>query len=149
MVQVHLPRPFSVLIRVTTKQVGDIAEAAVMAALLKAGKSVLVPFGDRSRYDLAIDNGDGTITRIQVKSGRMRNGVVQFNTVSTTRQNGRRVSTDYTGQIEMFAVYEPRSDAVYLVPASECAKGIGGLRLLPPKLNHPSIRYAKDFQLGC
>ena len=132
----------------TTKQTGDISEATVTAALLRAGKSVLIPFGDRSRYDVALDD-NGKLVRIQVKTGWVRNGVLTFKTVSSTRQNGKRVETDYRGQIELFAVCSP-SGEVYLVPPDQCGRGVGYLRLSAPKLkgNKKSIRYAKDFILG-
>ena len=39
-----------------SKSVGDITQSQVMAALLKHGKNVLMPFGDNCRYDLVVDD---------------------------------------------------------------------------------------------
>lgn len=132
-----------------TKQTGDISEAAVVAALLKLGKSVLIPFGDRSRYDVALDE-DGKLVRVQVKTGWRRGGLLVFKTVSSTRQSGRRIDTPYGGQIEMFAVYNRDTDQIYMVPVGKCGTGYGYLRLDEPKKrsNQTRIRYAKDFLLG-
>ena len=44
------------------------------AALIEAGYAVSKPFGENQRYDLVIDDGE-TLARVQVKTGRLRNGV--------------------------------------------------------------------------
>jgi len=66
------------------------------------------------RYDLAIDNGDGTVARIQCKTGILRDGVISFNVAS---MDGRRpYGVPYLGQIEAFGVFCPQNGKVYLVP---------------------------------
>jgi hypothetical protein len=47
-----------------TKRKGDAAEAHVLAALVGAGLTVLVPWGDNARYDLVVDCA-GRFIRIQ------------------------------------------------------------------------------------
>lgn len=42
-----------------TKLVGDVAVAMILAALLKRGQNVLLPFGDRHPYDLVIEDRSG------------------------------------------------------------------------------------------
>lgn len=42
-----------------------------MAALLKSGKKVLMPFGDNCRYDLVVED-DGSFTRINARPGKYR-----------------------------------------------------------------------------
>jgi hypothetical protein len=51
-----------------TTQRGDIAEAYVVAALVGAGHRLLRPLSAACRYDLLIDNEDGSFTRVQCKS---------------------------------------------------------------------------------
>jgi PD-(D/E)XK endonuclease len=46
---------------------GDVAEQAVILALLKAGKTILRPLSNGLRYDLVVDNLDGTFTRVQLQ----------------------------------------------------------------------------------
>ena len=60
-----------------SKSVGDITQSQVMAALLKHGKNVLMPFGDNCRYDLVVEQ-EGLFFRIQCKTGRMSRGAVVF-----------------------------------------------------------------------
>jgi PD-(D/E)XK endonuclease len=45
---------------------GKTGEAVILAALVKLGKSVLIPWGEE-RYDLALDDG-GKLVRIQCKT---------------------------------------------------------------------------------
>jgi hypothetical protein len=65
------------------KRVGDISQAKVMAALVAAGKAVLFPFGENTRYDLVIDEG-GRFVRLQCKTGRLgARGGIKFSTPCT------------------------------------------------------------------
>jgi hypothetical protein len=61
------------------KDVGDRSTLAIMAALQACGYAVLMPFGENTRYDLVIDSG-ARLSRVQCKTGRLRNGSVIFNT---------------------------------------------------------------------
>lgn len=126
-----------------TKTVGEISEAAVLSALLKLGKTVLLPFGENHRFDLATDSGDGKISRIQVKTGRMKNGAVVFPTASTSQ--GRK---GYEGQADSFGIYVPDINKTYLVPVSCVGKTCGHLRI-DPTLNKQKkrVREAKDFEI--
>ena len=104
-----------------------------MSHFIKAGKIVLIPIGDNERYDFVIDE-DGRFRRIQVKTGKVKNGAIEFSTASTNLENGKWVRHGYRGQIDDFAVYCPKLDKVYLVPIDEA----GGqthcsLRLEPAK----------------
>src|SRR5947207_473641 len=49
---------------------GKTSEAVILAALVRLGKSVLIPWGEE-RYDLALDEG-GRLVRIQSKTGHIR-----------------------------------------------------------------------------
>jgi hypothetical protein len=57
---------------------GDLSEFEIATALMRAGKRVLRPLSAGLRYDLAIDGGDGTVIRVQCKTGVLRNGVITF-----------------------------------------------------------------------
>ena len=41
-----------------SKSVGDITQSQIMAALLRRGNKVLMPFGDNCRYDLVVEQED-------------------------------------------------------------------------------------------
>src|SRR5216683_3962132 len=95
---------------------GDVAEQAVVLALLKAGKTVLRPVSNGLRYDVVVDNLDGTFTRIQCKTGTLKcdGGVVRFRprSADARRPNG----VPYHGQIDAFGVHCPQNQQVYFIP---------------------------------
>ena len=126
---------------------GKTSEALILAALVKLGKSVLIPWGEE-RYDLALDEG-GRLVRIQCKTGHIRDGCVCFKTSIT---DARRPLGDggYAGQIDAFAVYCPQIQRVYLVPIEAVRTTIGArLRLEPAKNGQTwNIRWAREFELA-
>jgi len=129
------------------KMIGEKSEGMILAALLRAGKVVLQPFGDNQRYDLVVDE-NGVFVRIQCKTARLLNDgtVLQFETRSTGYDGLHK--RNYRGQIEFFGVYSPDLDKVYLVPVD--AVGIGGahLRLKPPaNRQKKGVRYASEFEM--
>ena len=93
-----------------TNQVGDVSLAAVLTALCKAGKVVLLPWGAGQRYDLVIDE-KGNFSRVQVKTGRLaRDGTaVTFRTANYVKGRFKH----YQGEIELFGVYCPETERVY------------------------------------
>ncbi|MBV8639106.1 MAG: hypothetical protein JO322_13595 [Candidatus Eremiobacteraeota bacterium] len=82
-----------------TKRVRDIAEARVIAALVEAEFQLLLPFGENHRYDIAIDL-EGRFYRVQVKSGRVRRGVIEFNCYSSHTHRGGTSCRRYVGGVE-------------------------------------------------
>jgi hypothetical protein len=91
-----------------------------MTALYSAGFTVLVPFGENTRYDLVIDEGVD-LARVQCKTGRLRNGAVWFSTCSSYahhRSPGARTRT-YIGEVDYFAVHSPETGGVYLIPIQD------------------------------
>ena len=67
-----------------TKQIGDVSTAMVMAALLRKRQNILIPFGDRQRYDLVIESG-GSFMTVQCKTVRFDGEYVVFNLYSVVR----------------------------------------------------------------
>ena len=130
-----------------TKATGDISEAMVIAALLKRGYKVLLPFGEGHRYDLVIDDG-GEFIRIQVKTGRLLgNGSINFKASSTHTHRGGGTAS-YRGQIEYFGVYCADVEQCYLIPVNDVGEAMGYLRVEPTKNNQSAgIRFADDYVL--
>jgi hypothetical protein len=62
-------------------KIGQITEGVILSEFLKYGLTVLTPFGYSHRYDFVVDSGE-KFYRIQCKTGRIRNGAVEFNTCS-------------------------------------------------------------------
>jgi len=101
------------------------------------------------RYDLAIDNGDGTVVRVQCKTGVLARGRIVFRVCSTDAR--RHQGVPYHGEVDAFGVFCPQTRATYLVPMSavgSCAT-MGCLRVDRPKNGQSKrIRYAADFEIG-
>jgi hypothetical protein len=124
---------------------GNAAEASVLTALIKAGFQVLVPFGGGMPFDLAAVLPGGEILRIQVKSGRIRKGCVEFNSASTDHGRGQR---HYRGRADVIAVYEPSLNQVFIVPVDDCPTLRGVLRLERTRNNQQRrVRRAEDYSL--
>lgn len=126
---------------INTKVKGDITEAMVAARLLQFGVAVLKPFGDNQRYDLVTDDGT-KFTRVQCKTGRLRNGCIEFNTKSVG-YGGK--TTSYHGQVDVFGVYCQEVDKVYIVPIEDCGTSNKKLRYEVAKYktkdDYPASKY--------
>lgn len=128
---------------------GDETELAVALALVRAGKRLLRPLSSASRYDLLVDNEDGTFLRIQCKTGRLRNGCIRFGTYSVSGHTtlGKR----YGGQVDAFGVYCPQTGHTYLVPieAFSGVASVGYMRVAPARNGQKRrIRSAEAFVIG-
>src|SRR6516164_9074233 len=125
-----------------TSSIGNKSEAIVLAALVHAGYSTLLPFGGGHPYDIAIDDGD-KVLRVQCKTGRLVKGAVVFPTAIMCRSNAYR---SYRGDVDLFGVYCPGTGQVYLVPIADVGDRAASLRVVQP-LNGQThgIRWAKDY----
>ncbi|CAN5627016.1 hypothetical protein BH10ACT11_BH10ACT11_19360 [soil metagenome] len=123
---------------------GNISESAVLHALVRRGFHVLLPFGDGCPYDLVVGLDDGVLIRVQVKTGRVRQpGSVTFNAYSTDHGRG---PGSYLGLADVFGVYFPPRDSVYLVPVLETGRTEVSLRFAPPRNNQRRrVRQARDY----
>jgi len=131
--------------KMNTKQIGDISQIKVMTRLLQKEYSVSVPFGDNQRYDLIFD--DGSLKRVQCKTGRVKDNAVVFPTASTYAHRGGTRKT-YTDDVDYFGVYCSDNDSVYMIPVEELkdCKASASLRLEPSKNNQiKNVRFAEQF----
>ena len=133
------------------KAKGDRSTLAIMLALSEAGYSVLVPFGENTRYDLAIDDGV-SLKRVQCKTGRLREGAIRFAACSSYAHhpNPRMVVRDYLDQIDYFGVYCPETNGAYLVPVQDAqVRRAGSLRVSAARNGQKrKIRAAADYELA-
>ncbi len=129
----------------STVSQGNAAEAAVLQALTAAGLHVLLPFGDGLAFDLGVVNRDGRVLRVQVKSGRIRKGCVEFNCSSTDHGRGPR---HYRGRADLFAVHLSDTARVFVIPVDDCPSSKGYLRLDAARNNQRRrVRLAADYSL--
>lgn len=129
----------------STAATGNATEAAVLTALASLELTVLIPFGDGEAFDLVAYLGEGRFLRVQCKTARERNGVILFNARTTDHGRGRG---QYAGLADVFGVYAPCTNSVYLVPVADVSTYVHTLRLERPRNNQRRrIRYAADFQI--
>jgi len=129
-----------------TKTKGERTEGIVIAALLKMGKKILIPFGENSRYDVVVEDANG-FSRIQCKTGRLHGSYISFNSCSTgnVRNFDRK---NYRGQVEFFGVYCPQNDNVYLVPVMKANKTETHLVVSASNRCAPTVKlWAKNFKI--
>jgi len=128
-----------------TSQRGNMAEAAIILALTRIGRQVLIPFGDGCKFDLAYIDEDNKLIRVQCKTARYKFGCIHFNTATQTR-GGKRV--DYAGEADMFGVYYEPLDQCYLFPVIGAAKASQALRIEPSKNNQAQgVLWAKEYTI--
>ncbi len=132
------------------KEVGNRSTIAIMHALQLQGYPILVPFGENTRYDLAIEVA-GRLRRVQCKTGRYRNGAVSFATCSSYAHhpNPKTLRRAYTGEIDDFAVFCEQLGTVYLIPIEDVpSRNVATLRVEPPRngqMKH--VRLAAQYEL--
>jgi hypothetical protein len=133
------------------KDVGDRSTLAIILALRLDGYAILLPFGENTRYDLVTDNGS-RLSRVQCKTGRLRDGAVRFATCSNYghHSNPQTARRDYAGQIDEFAVYCPELGSVYLIPIEDVqTRSEGALRVTPPRNGQRrNVRFAAAYELA-
>ncbi len=118
----------------------------VLAALVRHGYDVLIPFGEGQPYDLVVCAGGSTFIRVQCKTAWPAGGCLIFNCRSTDHGRGPQ---SYRGLADVFGVYFPPRQSVYLVPIDGVAEFEGRLRLEPPRNNQRrGIRFAAEFEIG-
>ena len=133
------------------KQIGDRTQLAVMLALTHVGYDVSVPFGENTRYDLVIDR-EAKLSRVQCKTGRLRDGTIRFATCSTYGHlpSPKETRRAYIGEIDHFGVFCPETGGVYLIPIEAVqARTTAYLRVQRPRnAQRRRVRFAADFQIG-
>jgi PD-(D/E)XK endonuclease len=127
--------------------VGQRTEAAILSVLVRRGYRILIPFGVNQRYDLVIAT-DEDFLRVQCKTGRLRDGVIQFSAQSIQSNTRRTRIRDYAGEVDLFAVYCPENEGTYVIPVEEVPSSSMYLRVDPPRnRQHKRVRWAADYEL--
>jgi hypothetical protein len=118
----------------TWKHRGEWAELAFMAEAASRGFNVAKPWGDSSRYDVAVEN-HGRFLRVQVKSTACRQG---RSYACSVRPNlhGRPYKKN---QFDFLAAYVVPEDVWYIIPARLVVHGRMGMVILSPSL--PGHKY--------
>ena len=129
----------------TPSEVGARAELAVAAALIAKGKQVYLPFfASHARIDLLFEDQSGFF-RVQCKTARVHGDVLTFRTCSNTKN----VPRDYVGEVDVFGVYSPDLNQVFLVPITDVPARLCSLRLGPAANGQlKGVHWARDYLLS-
>ena len=116
----------------------------MLNALVRRDFDVLLPFGEGQPFDLVI-HLTGRFLRIQCKTAWPRGGCLIFNCRTTDHGRGPQ---SYAGLADLFGVYFPPTESVYLVPIDAVANFEGRLRLQPARNNQRQrLRLAADYEI--
>ena len=121
---------------------GAVGEAAILSAFVRSGYQVLIPFGEGQPYDLVVATEPGFV-RIQCKTAWLSAGCLLFNAYATDHGRGQQ---SYLGRADLFGIYLPKTEAVYLVPVG-LVPSAARLRLEPTRNGQRArVRLAADFE---
>ena len=132
------------------KDIGDRSTLAIMLALRSHGYGVYTPFGENTRCDLIIEDGEA-LWRVQCKTGRLINGAIAFPTSSSYLHHPHpKISRrDYVGQVDFFGVFCQQTGGVYLVPTGDLPKRQAMLRVEPPRNSQRRfVREAASYEIA-
>jgi hypothetical protein len=111
-------------------------------AFKRDGWTVLEPFGHEQAYDFVVEKG-GEFKRVQSKSGRLSGGSIDVHVCTYGSSGDVRTYSD--DEIEVFGVYCPATDEVYVVPVDEAPNKNMRLRVEPS--NSHNVRMAEEYKL--
>jgi hypothetical protein len=124
---------------------GNSSEGIILAAYLRAGFVVSIPFGNGAAYDLIIDTGE-RLLKIQVKTGWRSRGCLFYKNRRRIRDTSRNGMRKYKAEeFDYLAIYDPQSDAIYVVP-SIMMEADGRLRLEPSQNGQEKlVKWASNY----
>ncbi len=141
-----------------TQEKGLIGYTAILYRLTQLGYEVVLPWNDALGYDLAyLVNKEEThpefktveVVRVQCKVAWLAKdgSYIVFNTATLTNRLTKKRA--YHGIAELFGVYSPDTEKIYMVAVSESGRGSEmKLRRKPTKNSQEKhVRWAKDYEL--
>jgi hypothetical protein len=132
----------------TTKTIGNISEAKVLARLVELQYPVLTPFGDNERYDLVIEDSTGVFKRIQIKTARWNEakGVLVIQTCSSYNHCNRG-KKGYKGEVDFIMAYSPHTGKVYKLKVDDVGETEVYLRIRHDVRVNSKTRFATNYEL--
>lgn len=125
-----------------TNKKGDIGEAYFVLRATEKGYWVGKMPQD-CPYDYVLDRGKG-IERVQVKyRSSSKKGTVQLTSTNTSLSSNR----SYKNYVDQFAVYNPETKEVYLIPANLVTEGSASIFRVDPTKNNQTngVTFINEF----
>jgi PD-(D/E)XK endonuclease len=139
------------MVRLTPSQKGAAAEAAITAAVIQLGFTVLRPLCEGRRYDLIVDL-EPALLRVQCKLARRIGGALSIGlqTCRYTPGAGYIRSSYSPTEIDAIAAHSPELRTSYLIPMEDLSgRRALHLRVEPTGNNQArGINWARDYELG-
>jgi PD-(D/E)XK endonuclease len=133
----------------TPSQKGAAAEAAITAAVIQLGLTVLRPLCEGRRYDLVVDL-EPRLLRVQCKLARLLDGVLSVHLYTSRFTPSGYVTTTYSAEdVDAVGVFSPEIGRCFLIPIAQVAgKRAIHLRLERAKNNQAQrINWAAEYDL--
>lgn len=129
-----------------TKAKGDISEAKALFEFQKRNIPVLLPWGDKERYDMVIELSNHFF-RVQVKTANEeKNGSIICYTRSSHDHTTHKRYYKYVNQVDFFVFYNIQRDIIAIVPIKDIGeKACISLRIAPPKNNQGDVKFFSDY----
>ena len=128
------------------KEIGEVAELAVITACRSLGIQVSVPVGDNAAYDMIIDHSG--LYKCQIKTGRLRDFKIYMPTARyrlNTKGGYRKPYSKY--EVDLFFSYCFENGNVYVIPNLGWKKEIS-FRTIPAANNQSvGVYKAELFEL--
>lgn len=106
--------------------------SSVIEKLIAEDVQVAKPVGS-SRYQLIVEEGDGTMSRMRVKTGWFDGGRIRYQ------------HENLSDRIDFLAIFVPDSDSLYIVPRQAFDSSII-LRVDEPEKRDSRINWAEDYE---
>ena len=133
----------------TPSQKGAAAEAAITAAVIGLGLTVLRPLCEGRRYDLIVDL-EPRLLRVQCKLAKRVGGALAIRLQTSRYTPGGYVFTSYSAdEVDAVGAYSAELSRCFLLPITE-VEGMRGVHLrLDPSGNNQArrVRWADDYEL--
>lgn len=127
----------------TNCRAGEWVQSEVETFLLRNGQVIALVKNASAPYDLVWDRGKERL-RIQVKKGRVRDGVTYF-TVNPRSRNAKGLhAKSYVGKIDAFMVFVPEISKFYLVPIEVAPHGATHMKLASRRASAYEMRFVTD-----
>ena len=129
-----------------TKAKGDISEAKALFEFQKRNIPVLLPWGDKERYDMVIELSNHFF-RVQVKTANEEsNGSIKCYTRSSHDHTTHKRYYKYVNQVDFFVFYNIKRDIIAIVPIEDIGeKSCISLRITSPKNNQGDVKFFSDY----
>lgn len=124
---------------------GRLHGSSGIAELKRREIPVSTPFGDNERYDVVVETPEQALLRVQIKTGWLDDGLVEFNGKSQHTNSQGNTYKQYNGDVDWFLVYCHELETLYPIDEDEFVSRMT-LRTGEPRRVDSTINWAQDYE---